>query len=112
MQRYQNAEETASSDPLMNRMALCARFTNYIHLEVKRVPFEKLSSLDGDEPSSASRARVEAARAAGQATCAGQWRYGPGPLLSSSGNKVKYSASARWTERARVSCAQPCAKWI
>ena len=59
VQRYQKR----ISGPLMDRMALCARFTNDIHLEVQRVPFEKLASLDGGEPSSTIRARVEAARA-------------------------------------------------
>ena len=43
-------------------MALCARCTNDIHLQVRRVPFEKLASLDGGESSAAIRARVEAAR--------------------------------------------------
>ncbi len=55
MQRYQNAEGAASSGPLMDRID--------IHLDVMRVPFEKLFSLDGGEPSSDIRARVEAARA-------------------------------------------------
>ena len=44
-----------TSGPLMDRID--------IHLEVMREPFEKLSSLDDDEPSAAIRARVEAARA-------------------------------------------------
>ena len=51
VQRYQKR----ISGPLMDRID--------IHLDVMRVPFEKLSSLDGGEPSSAIRARVEAARA-------------------------------------------------
>ena len=33
-----------------------------IHLDVRRVPFEKLASLEGGEPSKVIRARVEAAR--------------------------------------------------
>ena len=51
VQRYQKR----ISGPLMDRID--------IHLDVMRVPFEKLSSLDGGEPSSDIRARVEAARA-------------------------------------------------
>ncbi len=51
VQRYQKR----ISGPLMDRID--------IHLNVRRVPFEKLASLDGGEPSSAIRARVEAARA-------------------------------------------------
>ena len=35
----------------------------HIHLDVIRVPFQKLTSLDGGEPSHAVRGRVEAARA-------------------------------------------------
>jgi hypothetical protein len=46
----------------MDRVALCVRFTNDVHLDVMRVPFEKLLSLDGVELSSAILARVEAAR--------------------------------------------------
>jgi len=34
-----------------------------IHVDVRRVPFEKLSALAGGEPSAVIRARVEAARA-------------------------------------------------
>jgi magnesium chelatase family protein len=33
-----------------------------IHLDVRRVPFEKLASLEGGEPSELIRGRVEAAR--------------------------------------------------
>ena len=74
VQRYQKR----ISGPLMDRID--------IHLDVMRVPFEKLSSLDGGEPSSAIRARVEAARAvqaralctAGQAPRPGQRRHGTG----------------------------------
>ena len=51
VQRYQKR----ISGPLMDRID--------IHLEVVRVPFQKLSSLDGGEPSAAIRQRVEAARA-------------------------------------------------
>jgi magnesium chelatase family protein len=43
------------SGPLLDRID--------IHLEVPRVPIAKLASLDGGEPSSVIRARVEAARA-------------------------------------------------
>ena len=51
VQRYQKR----ISGPLMDRID--------IHLEVQRVPFEKLSGLDGGEASSTIRTRVEAARA-------------------------------------------------
>src|SRR5690606_1178524 len=51
VQRYQNR----ISGPLMDRID--------IHVDVRRVPFQKLSSLDGGETSAAIRARVEAARA-------------------------------------------------
>jgi len=51
VQRYQKR----ISGPLMDRID--------IHLDVMRVPFEKLSGLDGGEPSSDIRARVEVARA-------------------------------------------------
>lgn len=50
VQRYQGR----ISGPLMDRID--------IHTDVNRVPFEKLSSLGGGEPSSAIRARVERAR--------------------------------------------------
>ena len=50
VQRYQQR----ISGPLMDRID--------IHLEMVRVPFQKLSSLDPGEPSAAIRARVEAAR--------------------------------------------------
>ena len=43
-------------------MALCARCTDDIHLDVRRVPFEKLASLEGGEPSKLIRARLEATR--------------------------------------------------
>jgi predicted ATPase with chaperone activity len=48
----------------MDRIALCARCTNDIHLDVRHVPFEKLAALEGGEPSMVIRARVEAARKA------------------------------------------------
>ena len=51
MQRYQKR----ISGPLMDRID--------IHMSVRRVPFDKLSSLDGGESSAAIRARVETARA-------------------------------------------------
>ena len=51
VQRYQKR----ISGPLMDRID--------IHLDVIRVPFQKLTSLDGGEPSHAVRGRVEAARA-------------------------------------------------
>ena len=51
VQRYQKR----ISGPLMDRID--------IHVDVRRVPFEKLSALDGGEPSAVIRARVEAARA-------------------------------------------------
>ena len=47
----------------MDRMALCARFTNDIHMSVRREPFDKLASLDGGESSAAIRARGKTARA-------------------------------------------------
>ena len=50
VQRYQKR----ISGPLMDRID--------IHLDIKRVPFQKLTSLTGGEPSAAIRARVEAAR--------------------------------------------------
>ncbi len=58
MQHYQKR----ISGTLMDRMALYTRLSNAIRLEVQCVPFEKLSSLDGDEPSSPTRKCVEAAR--------------------------------------------------
>ena len=51
VQRYQKR----ISGPLMDRID--------IHLGVGRVPFDKLASLDGGEPSATIRGRVEAARA-------------------------------------------------
>jgi magnesium chelatase family protein len=50
IQRYQKR----ISGPLMDRID--------IHLEVARVPFQKLASLDGGEPSTLIRQRVEEAR--------------------------------------------------
>ena len=55
VQRYQQR----ISGPLLDRMD--------IHVDVARVPFQKLASLDGGEDSAAIRARVEAARAVQQA---------------------------------------------
>jgi magnesium chelatase family protein len=43
------------SGPILDRIDL--------HLDVPRVPVQKLSSLDGGEPSHTIRQRVEAARA-------------------------------------------------
>ena len=45
-----------------HRMALCARFTNDIHVDVRRVPFEKLATLDVGESLAVIRTRVDAAR--------------------------------------------------
>ena len=50
VQRYQQR----ISGPLMDRVD--------IHLEMVRVPFQKLASLEAGEPSSTIRARVETAR--------------------------------------------------
>jgi magnesium chelatase family protein len=50
IQRYQGR----MSGPLIDRVD--------IHLDVRRVPFQKLASLDGGEPSATIRARVIAAR--------------------------------------------------
>lgn len=50
VQRYQNR----ISGPLMDRID--------IHVDVRRVPFQKLASLEGGESSAAIRERVEAAR--------------------------------------------------
>ena len=50
VQRYQQR----ISGPLMDRVD--------IHLELARVPFDKLSALESGEPSTAIRERVEAAR--------------------------------------------------
>lgn len=50
VQRYQNR----ISGPLSDRID--------IHIEVARVPFQKLASLEGGETSDVIRARVEAAR--------------------------------------------------
>jgi hypothetical protein len=66
------------SGPLMDRID--------IHLEMARVPFQKLASLEAGEPSCAIRARVEAARKVqeqrfprlGQTGRAGQRRHGAG----------------------------------
>ena len=50
VQRYQNR----ISGPLMDRVD--------IHLEVARVPFQKLAALEGGEGSASMRGRVAAAR--------------------------------------------------
>jgi magnesium chelatase family protein len=55
VQKYQKR----ISGPILDRID--------IHLDVPRVPMQKLSSLDGGEPSSTIRQRVEAARAIQQA---------------------------------------------
>ena len=61
VQRYQKR----ISGPLMDRID--------IHMAVRRVPFDKLASLDGGESSAAVRARVEAARVAQtKGECGGQ----------------------------------------
>jgi magnesium chelatase family protein len=64
VQRYQQR----ISGPLMDRID--------IHLEMARVPFAKLSSLEAGEASAAIRARVEAAREV-QRRRFGGWQ-GPG----------------------------------
>ncbi len=74
VQRYQKR----ISGPLMDRID--------IHLDVKRVPYQKLSSLEGGEPSPVIRQRVETARQRQadtlcpdqQAPGAGQRRHGAG----------------------------------
>ena len=43
------------SGPLLDRMTLCARRASDIHLDVRSVPYQKLSSPDSGEPSSAIR---------------------------------------------------------
>jgi magnesium chelatase family protein len=55
IQKYQKR----LSDPILDRID--------IHLEVQRVPVQKLSTLDGGEPSHLIRQWVEAARAIQQA---------------------------------------------
>lgn len=55
VQRYQKR----ISGPLMDRID--------IHLDVMRVPFQKLAALEGGESSAVIRARVEAARKVQQA---------------------------------------------
>jgi magnesium chelatase family protein len=64
VQRYQQR----ISGPLMDRID--------IHLEMVRVPFQKLSSLEAGEPSAAIRARVEAARQVQRARFQGWSRPG------------------------------------
>jgi magnesium chelatase family protein len=59
VQRYQQR----ISGPLMDRID--------IHLEVKRVPFQKLAGLEASEPSATVRCRVEAARQVQAARFAG-----------------------------------------
>ena len=109
VRRCRNAEGAASSGPLTDRMALCARFTNDIHLVVLRVPFEKLSSLDGGEPSSAVRARVETARTIqaerfaplGKPHVLVNGDMGPSRRFRAAANQTICSASARWTRPER-----------
>jgi magnesium chelatase family protein len=60
VQRYQVATGAASSDPLLALNAVEA--ASDIHLDVRSVPYQKLSALDSGEPSSAIRLRVETAR--------------------------------------------------
>ncbi len=61
------------SGPLLDRID--------IHVEVPRVPFQKLSDERRGEPSAAIRARVEAARPADRAVCGrGGWGGVPPPL--------------------------------
>jgi hypothetical protein len=55
VQRYQSAAGAASSGPLVDLMALCARYASDIHLDVRSVPYQKLSALESGEPSSAIR---------------------------------------------------------
>jgi magnesium chelatase family protein len=50
-----NKYQKRISGPILDRIA--------IHLDVQRVPVQKLSSLDGGEPSHLIRQRVENARA-------------------------------------------------
>ena len=65
VQRYQYVADAVSSGPLLDRMALCARCASDIHLDVRSVPYQKLSSLDSGKPSAIRNAtllrRVEGA---------------------------------------------------
>ena len=63
IQRYQKR----ISGPLMDRMALCARCTNDIHLDVQRMPYQKLTAIEGGVKSAVIRDRIEAARERQQA---------------------------------------------
>ena len=64
VQRYQKR----ISGPIMDRID--------IHLQVRRVPYEKLASLDGGESSAVIRGRVEAARRIQAARFAGLGKEG------------------------------------
>lgn len=98
VQRYQKR----ISGPLMDRID--------IHLEVKRVPFQKLADAANGEPSTIIRQRVEAARRI-QAE-----RFAPlnKPHVLVNGDigspwaRPKCRCFANWTKPAKTSCAPPC----
>ncbi|MCB0046961.1 MAG: ATP-binding protein [Caldilineaceae bacterium] len=72
VQRYQKR----ISGPIMDRMAPCAHCMSDIHLQVRRVPYEKPASLDGGESSAVIRGRVETARRIQAARFAGLGKAG------------------------------------
>jgi predicted ATPase with chaperone activity len=70
-----------------------------IHLDVQRVPYQKLTAIEGGEKSAVIRARIEAARERQQARFAKLDK--PGPLV----NGDMGSASAAFEPRRMKRCA-------
>jgi hypothetical protein len=66
-------------------------------LDVQRTPIAKLAALDGDEPSRAMRARVEAARTRQAARFAPLGK--PNLLVNGDMGRRKYGPFAAWTSR-------------
>ena len=92
------------SGPLLDRID--------IHVEVPRVPFQKLSDERRGETSAAIRARVEAARARqtgrGSPTCTDGQTLGL--TATRTWARPRCATSARWTRPAASCSARPCAR--
>ena len=91
------------SGPLLDRID--------IHVEVPRVPFQKLADERRGEPSAAIRARVEAARARQSARFANvKDGQGAGLPPTRTWARPRCAITARWTRPAASSWARRCGR--
>lgn len=98
VQRYQKR----ISGPLMDRID--------IHLDVARVPFQKLDTLEGRESSDMIRARVEAACVIQQERFCQIERENV--LVNGDMGQVKFSNFVKLMRTVKVSCVQLLNRWI